>query len=48
MDAQIKDLLHRRAEEGYRTRGPCRDAEADAGPGALEEVHRVSDVSDHC
>ena len=27
-----------------RSRGPCRDAEADAAPGALEEVHRVSDV----
>ena len=39
-----EDILYRRAEEGYRTRGLCRDAEAGAGPGALEEVHRVSDV----
>ena len=36
--------LHRRAEEGHRAREPSGDPEADAGPGALEAVHHVSDV----
>ena len=39
-----KDDLRRRAEEGHRAREPSRDPEADAGPGALEAVHHVSDV----
>ena len=39
-----KKGLRRRAEEGDRAREPSGDPEADAGPGALETVHHVSDV----
>ena len=39
-----EDDLRLRAEEGHRAREPSGDPEADAGPGALEAVHHVSDV----